>query len=150
MSDLKIQISDATKAAMKARDKDRVGALRMINAELKRVEVDERRTLTDDDVLSILTKMRKQRQDSLKQFEEAGREDLAATERFELALLSEYMPQPLSEAEIDAAIAQAMASTGASGMADMGKVMGLVKQAVGARADMGVVSGRVKAKLAGG
>ncbi|MEM1231589.1 MAG: GatB/YqeY domain-containing protein [Pseudomonadota bacterium] len=147
MSELKTRISDATKDAMKARDKDRVAALRMINAELKRVEVDERKMLSDDDVLTILNRMRKQRQDSLKQFEDAGRDDLAATERFELALLETFMPAPLAEAEIDALVDEAIAGTGASGMADMGKVMGRVKGAVGAGADMGVVSARVKAKL---
>lgn len=149
MSDLKQAIGDATKTAMKARDKDRVAALRMINAELKRVEVDERKTLSDQDVLSILTRMRKQRQDSLKQFEAAEREDLAAQERYELELLAEFMPQPLSEAEIDAAIDAAISETGASGMADMGKVMGKVKAVVGSRADLGAVSGRVKARLSG-
>lgn len=149
MSDLKQAIGDATKTAMKARDKDRVAALRMINAELKRVEVDERKTLSDEDVLSILTRMRKQRQDSLTQFEAAAREDLAAKERYELELLAEFMPEPLSEAEIDAAIDAAISETGASGMADMGKVMGKVKAVVGSRADLGAVSGRVKARLSG-
>ncbi len=149
MSDLKTRIADATKDAMKARDKDRVAALRMINAELKRVEVDERRTLSDDDVLTILNRMRKQRQDSLKQFEDAGREDLAATERFELELLEIFMPAPLTEAEIDALVDDAIAQTVASGMGDMGKVMGRLKSAIGTGADMGVVSARVKAKLSG-
>ncbi|MFK7915126.1 MAG: GatB/YqeY domain-containing protein [Pseudomonadales bacterium] len=148
MSDLQKQISEATKVAMKARDKERVATLRMVNAEFKRVEVDERRELTDDDVLAILTRMQKQRLDSLNQFEQAGREDLAAVERAELEVLSTFMPEPLSAEDIDAAIDAAVAQTGASGMQDMGKVMGVLKGQVAGRADMGAVSARVKARLA--
>ncbi len=148
MSDLKTQIGEATKDAMRARDKSRVAALRMVNAELKRVEVDERKTLTDDDVLAILNRMLKQRNDSLSQFEQADREDLAAQERFEIELIKTFMPEPLSEAEVDAVIERAIEATGATSMKDMGQVMGLVKAEISTRADMGAVSGKVKARLA--
>lgn len=147
MSELQQNISDATKAAMKARDKERVAVLRMVNAEFKRVEVDERRTLSDADALAILTKMQKQRQDSLSQFEKADREDLAQQERYELEVLQEFMPEPMSADDIAAAVAEAIANTGASGMQDMGKVMGALKPLVSGRADMGAVSAQVKAKL---
>jgi uncharacterized protein YqeY len=149
MSDLKARISEETKTAMKARDKDRVAALRMINAEIKRIEVDERKALTDDDVLEVLTRMLKQRRDSLSQFEEAGREDLAATERFEIDIVESFMPAAMSEADIEALVNKVIADTGASGMQDMGKVMGAVKGAITGRADMAVVSAKVKAQLAG-
>lgn len=148
MSDLKTQIGEVTKDAMRARDKSRVAALRMVNAELKRVEVDERKTLTDDDVLAILNRMLKQRNDSLSQFEQANREDLAAQERFEIELIKTFMPEPLSEAEVDAVIERAIEATGATSMQDMGQVMGLVKAEISTRADMGAVSGKVKARLA--
>ena len=148
MSDLKTQIGEVTKDAMRARDKSRVAALRMVNAELKRVEVDERKTLTDDDVLAILNRMLKQRNDSLSQFEQADREDLAAQERFEIELIKTFMPEPLSEAEVDAVIERAIETTGATSMKDMGQVMGLVKAEISTRADMGAVSGKVKAHLA--
>ena len=147
MADLKARISEATKTAMKARDKDRVAALRMINAEIKRIEVDERKELDDDDVLEVLTRMLKQRRDSLSQFEEAGREDLAATERFEIGIVESFMPAAMSEADIEALVAKVVADTGASGMQDMGKVMGAVKAAITGRADMAVVSAKVKARL---
>jgi len=149
MSELKQQIASATTAAMKARDKARVAALRLVNAEIKRVEVDERRELTDDDVVAILNRMQKQRQDSLGQFEAAGREDLAATERYEIALLREFLPEPLSDEEIDRVIAAAIAVSGASTIRDMGKVMAELRPQVHGRADMGVVSARIKARLAG-
>ncbi|MGI9328935.1 MAG: GatB/YqeY domain-containing protein [Pseudomonadales bacterium] len=147
MSELQKTISEATKVAMKARDKERVAVLRMVNAEFKRVEVDERRELSDADILSILTKMQKQRQDSLSQFESAGREDLAAQERYELEVLQTFMPEPMGAAEITAAVAAAIASTGASGMSDMGKVMGALKSTLSGRADMGAVSAQVKSQL---
>ncbi len=149
MADLKARISEETKTAMKARDKERVAALRMINAEIKRIEVDERKELGDDDVLEVLTRMLKQRRDSLSQFEEAGREDLAATERFEIDVVEGFMPAAMSEADIEALVAKVVAETGATGMQDMGKVMGAVKGAITGRADMAVVSAKVKAKLSG-
>ena len=132
---------------MRARDKSRVAALRMVNSEIQRVEVDERRTLTDDDVLAILNRMLKQRHDSLSQFEQADREDLAAQERFEIELIKTFMPEPLSEEAVEAIIERVIESTGASSMRDMGQVMGLVKAEVSTRADMGLVSGKVKARL---
>ncbi len=148
MADLKSRISDATKAAMKARDKARLGTLRLVNADIKRVEVDERVELDDDGVLAVLNRMLKQRRDSLSQYEKAGRDDLAAQERFEIEVIAEFMPEPLSEAELDEIIAAAVTETGAAGMKDMGRVMALVKEQVAGRADMGQVSGKVKAQLA--
>jgi uncharacterized protein YqeY len=147
MADLKSRISEETKTAMKARDKDRVAALRMVNAEIKRIEVDERKELDDDAVLEVLTRMLKQRRDSLSQFEEAGREDLAATERFEIEVVEGFMPAAMSESEIEALVEKVVADTGAAGLQDMGKVMGAVKAAITGRADMAVVSAKVKARL---
>lgn len=147
MAELKSQISEETKTAMKARDKGRVAALRMINAEIKRIEVDERRELGDDDVLQVLTRMLKQRRDALSQFEEAGRDDLAATERFEIEVIEGFMPAAMSESDIEALVDKVVADTGAAGMQDMGKVMGAVKAAITERADMAVVSAKVKASL---
>ncbi len=147
MSNLQAQIGDATKTAMKARDKERVAVLRMVNAELKRVEVDERRELADEDVVAILTRMQKQRLDSLKQFTDAGRDDLAAKESYELELLKEFLPEPLGADELAALIDAAMQQTGAASMGDMGKVMGVLKPQVTGRADMGAVSASVRAKL---
>ncbi len=149
-SELQAQIKAATTIAMKARDKERVATLRMVNAELKRVEVDERKVLTDADVLAILTRMQKQRQDSFKQFTDAGREELAATEAAEMALIAEFMPQPLSADEINELIAEAIATTGAASMKDMGKVMGLLKPKLTGRADMGQVSKAIKDQLSAG
>ena len=149
MSDLKLQIGETTKAAMKARDRARVAALRLVNAEIKRIEVDERRELTDDDVLTILNRMLKQRHDSLGQFEAAGREDLAEKERYEIGVIREFMPEPLSAEALAALVDEAVASTGATEMKDMGKVMGVLKPKVQGRADMGALSGLVKARLAG-
>lgn len=147
MADLKARISEDTKVAMKARDKERVAALRMINAEIKRIEVDERKELDDDAVLEVLTRMLKQRRDSLSQFEAAGREDLAATERFEIEVVEGFMPAAMSESAIEALVEKVVADTGATGMQDMGKVMGAVKAAITGRADMAVVSAKVKARL---
>jgi hypothetical protein len=149
VSDLKQQISEATKDAMRARDKARVAALRLINADIQRLEVDTRKTLTDDDVLGVLNRMLKQRQDSLQQYESAGREDLAAVERHEITVIRKFMPQPLSEAELDAEIDAAVAASGASSMKDMGAVMNVLRPRVQGRAEMGSVSAKVKARLAG-
>jgi uncharacterized protein YqeY len=134
---------------MKARDKALVAVFRMINAELKRVEVDERRELADADVLTILTRMLKQRQDSLNQFVEAQREDLAEQERFEMEVVKRFMPEALDDEELTAAVAEAITEAGAQGMQDMGRVMGLLKTRVQGRADMGALSARVKAALSG-
>lgn len=149
MSDLKDRIQTATRTAMKARDKRLVAALRLVNAELKRVEVDERKALADADVITVLTRMVKQRNDSRSQYEAAGRTDLADQEAFEIDVVRSFMPTPLSEAEVDALIDAAVAATGAAGMRDMGKVMGRLKGEVAGRADMGAVSAKVKAKLSG-
>ena len=147
MSDLKEFITEATKTAMKAREKRRVATLRMVNAELKRVEVDERRDLTDADVLGILNKMLKQRHDSLQQFQAANREDLAEQESFEIDVIQDFMPEQMSDADLEALIEKVIADTGAAGMQDMGKVMGLVKSGAQGLADMGKASALVKSKL---
>jgi uncharacterized protein YqeY len=146
---LKLQIQDDMKTAMKAGDKRRLGAVRLILAALKQKEVDERKELTDADVLGILEKMLKQRRDSIAQYEQAGRTDLAEQEAFEVGVIQGYMPAPLSDAEIAAIIEAAIAASGAKAVADMGKVMALVKPRIQGRADMGAVSARVKQRLAG-
>ncbi|MEX0421600.1 GatB/YqeY domain-containing protein [Spiribacter pallidus] len=147
MSELKTAIADAVKTAMKAGEKDRLSTLRMVSAAIKQKEVDERRSLEDADVLAILDKMVKQRRESLEQYESAGRDDLASAERAEIALIGEFLPQPLTDAEIDALIDAAIDETGAESVRDMGKVMGIIKPKAQGRADMGAVSGRVKVKL---
>jgi len=147
MAELKARILDETKVAMKARDKARVATLRMVNSEIKRLEVDERRELSDEDVLGVLNRMLKQRRDSLSQFEQAGRKDLADQERFEIEVVEGFMPAALSETEIDSLIDRVVTETGASEMKDMGRVMGAVKAEVTGRADMALVSSKVKARL---
>ena len=144
---IKQKISDDMKAAMRARDSARLGAIRLLQAAIKQREVDERIELSDADVLGVLDKMVKQRRDSIAQFEAAGRQELADKEKFEIDVLQAYMPQQLSAEEIDAAIEQALAASGASGPQDMGKVMGLLKPQLAGRADLGKVSGLVKARL---
>ena len=146
MSDLKQTIADATKAAMKERDKARVAALRLINAEIKRLEVDQREgDLDDDGVIDVLNRMLKQRKDSLAQFTDANRQDLADQEQFEIDVITAFMPEPLSNAELQSIIEGAIADTGAASMRDMGKVMGALREPLKGRADMGVVSAQVKA-----
>lgn len=144
---LREQVSDDLKAAMRSGDTARRDTIRLLLAALKQREVDERKTLSDADVLTVIEKMIKQRRDSISQFEQGGRQDLADKEQQELALLQTYMPQALSEAEIAAAVAAAMAETGAAGAADMGKVMALLKPRLAGRADMSRVSAAVKAQL---
>lgn len=134
-------------AAMKARNKPRLGAIRLVLAATKQREVDEKIILSDDDVLVVLTKMVKQRRDSVAQYEAAGRQDLADIEHAEISVLAEFMPQPLSEDEISALLDDAIAATGAANMQDMGKVMGVLKPQIQGRADMGIVSKLVKIKL---
>jgi uncharacterized protein YqeY len=146
---LKDQISDDLKNAMRAGDAKKRDAIRLLTAEMKRKEVDERKTLADADVVAIIDKMIKQRRDSIAQFEEGGRQDLADTEKFELGVLQAYMPQALSEAEIAQVIAAAIQESGAKGMADMGKVMAVVKPKLAGRADMGKVSAAIKQRLTG-
>lgn len=147
---LKQQLTDDMKTAMKAGEKDRLAAIRLINAALKQKEVDERITLDDAAVLAVLEKMVKQRKDSISQYEGAGREDLAAVEKAEMAIIQAYLPAQLSGAEIDAAIQSAIAEANAgTGPAAMGKVMGVLKPKLAGKADMGLVSQRLKAALAG-
>jgi len=136
------------KAAMRARDAPRLAAIRLLLAAMRQKEVDERVELTDTDVISIIEKMIKQRRDSIAQYEAGNRRDLADAERFEITVLQAYMPQALSDAEIAAAIAEAVQSSGAKAMSDMGKVMAVLKPKLAGRADMGKVSALVKSKLA--
>lgn len=146
-SELKSRIHDAMKAAMKAKDKPRLGVIRLMQSEFKRIEVDERIELDDARVLAVLDKMVKQRRDSAKQYEEASRPELAQQEVFEISIISEFLPQALSEAEITALIDEAMANTDASGMQAMGAIMAELKPKLQGRADMGKVSQLVKSKL---
>lgn len=146
---LKDQISNDLKDAMRAGDAKKRDAIRLLTAEMKRKEVDERKDLTDADVVAIVDKMIKQRRDSIEQFEKGGRQDLADNEKFELGVLQAYMPQAMSEAEIADAVVASIAESGAKGPADMGKVMAVLKPKLAGRADMSKVSGLVKAKLAG-
>ncbi|WP_299019380.1 GatB/YqeY domain-containing protein [uncultured Photobacterium sp.] len=141
------RLKDEQKAAMKAKDKPRLGAIRLVMAAIKQREVDEKITLSEDDVLAVLTKMVKQRRDSVAQYEAAGRQDLADVELAEISVLEEFMPQPLSDDEVAALLDEAIAATGAASMQDMGKLMGVLKPQVQGRADMGKVSQLVKAKL---
>jgi uncharacterized protein YqeY len=146
---LREQLNEDMKTAMKARDAEKLGALRLLLAAVKQREVDERITLDDAAVLGVIDKMIKQRKDSISQFEKAARQDLADKERFELGILEAYLPQQLSQAEVEAIITEAVAATGAKSAADMGKVMAIVKPKLAGRADMGKVSGWVKGKLTG-
>ena len=145
---LKSRINEDMKSAMKARETARLGAIRLLLAAVKQKEVDERIELDDAAVLAVIDKMLKHRRDSISQYEAAGRQDLANAEKFEVEVLSGYMPQALSEAEIGAAVAEAVTASGAAGMQDMGKVMALLKPKLAGRADMAQVSGLVKAALA--
>ena len=146
-SEIQSAIAAATKAAMRARQRDRVKALRLVNAALKQAEIDGRASLADADVLAVLTKMRKQRRDSLEQFTAADREDLAAIERFEIEVIDEFMPQALSAEELEAAVADTITAVGATGMRDMGRVMGALRELLAGRADMGEASRLVRAAL---
>ncbi len=146
---LKQRFTDDMKTAMKAGEKERLGTIRLVNAAIKQKEVDERIELNDAHVLAILEKMMKQRKDSVSQYEAANREDLAAVERAEMAIIEQYLPAKLGEAEIRAAIEAAVAEVGATGPADMGKVMGVIKPKLAGQADMGEVSKLIKQRLAG-
>src|SRR3984885_422590 len=143
---LKERITEDMKSAMRAAQKERLGTVRMILAGIKQREVDERIALDDAQVLAVIDKMVKQRKESIAQFESGGRADLVAKEKAEIALLQEYLPTPLSPAEIEALISAAIASTGAASIKDMGKVMGAVKSELAGRADMAAVSARIKQK----
>lgn len=140
-------LKDAQKDAMRNKDKERLGAIRMVLAAVKQKEIDERIELDDEQVIAILTKMVKQRRDSQSQFEQADRPELAAKEAAEIKVIEAFMPQPLSEEEVSSLIANAIESTSASGMQDMGKVMAELKPTLTGRADMGKVSGLVRAHL---
>jgi uncharacterized protein YqeY len=144
---LKGQITEDMKSAMKAGEKDRLKVVRLILAAIKQVEVDKRIELDDAAVLSVLDKMVKQRRDSVEQFEKGNRQDLADIEKAEIAVLETYLPEQLSDAELDAMIAEAISSTGAESIRDMGKVMGQIKDKAAGRADMGAVGAKVKAQL---
>jgi uncharacterized protein len=135
------------KAAMRAKDSARLSAIRLVLSAIKQREVDERIQLTDADVLSVLEKMIKQRRESIVQYEKAARNDLADVEKFEIGVLSAYLPQQMGDAELAQAVAAALAESGASGIKDMGKVMAILKPRLAGRADMGAVSSLVKAKL---
>lgn len=141
------ELKSAQKDAMRAKDKVRLGAIRMALAAVKQREIDERITLEDSDILALITKMVKQRNESIKQFEAAGRDDLVATEQAEIEVLQDFLPQALSADELDALVQQALEATSAQGMQDMGKVMGWLKPKVQGRTDMGALSGTIKAKL---
>ena len=144
---LREQLNDDIKTAMKARETERLNALRLLSAAVKQREVDERITLDDAAVVAVIEKMIKQRKDSIAQYEKAQRRDLADKEKYEISVIEAYMPKQLSQQEIDAIIDEALASTGAKAAADIGKVMGMVKPKLAGRADMGRVSALVKEKL---
>jgi len=144
---LKVQIQDDVKSAMRARDQKRLTALRLITAAIKQIEVDKRIEVDDQIVLSILDKMVKQRRESLQQYESAGRDDLAAQEKFELDLIADYLPEALTDEEVTVLISKAIADTGASSIRDMGAVMNKLRPDVQGRADMKAVSSAVKAQL---
>ena len=146
-SALKQQLSNAMKDAMRAKDKGRLGTVRLALSEVKKIEVDERIDPDDTRIIAVLEKMIKQRRESIKQYEAGSRQDLADIESAEIEVLQEFMPKALSEAEVNAIIAQAMQDTGASSIADMGKVMAAVRPAVIGRADMGAISQQIKQQL---
>jgi hypothetical protein len=146
---LKNKITEDMKTAMRAKDTARLGTVRLLLSAMKQKEVDERVELTDADVLSIIEKMLKQRRESIAQYEKAARTDLADAEKAEIAVLSAYLPQQMTDAEVTEAVLAAIKESGAAGPKDMGKVMGLLKSRLAGRTDMGKLSGVVKAKLAG-
>lgn len=147
MTMLKDQLQSDMKTAMRGQEKDRLGAIRLILAEVKQREVDSRASLSDTEMLALLDKMAKQRRESIRQFEQAGRHDLVAKEEFELNIIQNYLPAALSEAELQQLIAQAIEKTAASSMRDMGKVMGVLKPQIQGRADIVAVSAQIKARL---
>jgi uncharacterized protein len=146
---LKVQITEDMKAAMRAKDAARLGAIRLLQAAIKQREVDERIELDHTRVIEVIEKMLKQRRDSISQYEAANRHDLADAEKFEVSVLQTYLPQPFTEAEIAALLDKVVADIGADGIKDMGKVMAAVKPLVVGRADMGSISGLIKARLGG-
>ena len=144
---LKSNIIDDMKSAMRAKDKKQLGTIRLLTAAIKQIEVDERKELSDADVVAIVVKMVKQRKDSTKQYQDADRHDLADQEIYEIGVLEKYLPAQLSESDIEDLIKKAIASTDAKGMQDMGKVMGLLRPDLAGKADMGLVSQKIKALL---
>ncbi|MGK0673154.1 MAG: GatB/YqeY domain-containing protein [Halothiobacillaceae bacterium] len=148
-SALKARILDDMKAAMKAGDKARLAVIRLISAAIKQKEVDDRITLSDADVIAVLDKMGKQRRESIEQYKAAGRMDLAEQEGFELEVIQSYLPTPLSDAQMDALIAEAIAATGATSVREMGAIMAKLKPQIQGRADMAQVSARIKSALGG-
>ena len=146
---LKSRITEDMKAAMKAKEAQRLSAIRLLLAAIKQREVDDRKDLSDAEIASVIEKMIKQRRDSIAQFQAANRKDLVDVETFELNLLSGYLPKQMTDAEIATEVSDAIAQVGAKGVADMGKVMGVLKSKLAGRADLGKVSAMVKAKLAG-
>ncbi len=147
MSDLQKQILDSVIIAMKSGEKERLKIIRLMTSAMKQIEVDERIELDDARIIAILDKMVKQRRESISQFKTAGRDDLVKQENYEIDIIQEFLPQALSEEEVDAIVTQAIEQTGASSIKDMGKVMGLVRPQIIGRADMGEVSGRIKSTL---
>ena len=147
MSEIQQRVAAEVKAAMKARDKARLAALRLVMAEFKNVEIDERTPLTDQRVLAVLDKMTKQRKDSFQQFQDAGRTDLADIEALEISIIAEFLPARMDDAELKQLVSGTIEEVGATSMQDMGKVMGILKSKVQGRADMGQVSGLVKSAL---
>ena len=148
MSDLKQRINDDVKTAMRSKEKELLAVLRLILAAIKQIEVDQRIELDDEQIIAVLDKLAKQHRDSITQFDDADRKDLADKERYELDIVQRYLPTALTEEELTQLIDQAIADTGASSVKDMGKVMGILKSKAQGRADMGKVSGLVKTKLA--
>jgi len=144
---LKDRISEDVKTAMRSGEKERLGTLRLVQAAIKQREVDERITLNDDQVLAVLEKMLKQRREAITQFEAGGRADLVAKESAEVAVIKTYLPEQMSEADLDALVGDAIKASGASSVKDMGKVMAIVKPKAQGRADMGALSARIKQKL---
>ena len=148
MSDtLKNRLQEEMKAAMRAKEKERLGVIRLVNAAIKQREVDERIELDDEQVLAVMDKMLKQRRESISQYEAASRDDLASKEKAEIEVIQEFMPEPLSDAEIEQLIKEALAQTGAASMKEMGKVMGVLQPKMKGRADMGAVSTKIKSFL---
>ncbi|RDX36069.1 GatB/YqeY domain-containing protein [Kangiella sp. HD9-110m-PIT-SAG07] len=147
MSKLHDRLKEEMKDAMRAKDKARLTTIRLALSAIKQIEVDTRETLDDTAILAIIDKAVKQRRDSIKQYEDAGRQELADIEKAEIEVLQEFLPQPLTDDEINALIEDAVAKTGAESMKDMGKVMGMLKPQLQGRADMGAVSGKIKARL---
>jgi uncharacterized protein YqeY len=150
MSEIKARLQEAVKEAMRSGDKQRLGTLRMASAAIKQREVDSRAELGDDEVIEVLSRLVKQSRESLEHYEGAGRDDLAAPERAQIEVVSEFLPAALSDDELDGLIDEAINATGAASVRDMGQVMGQLKPRVQGRADMGSVSARVKARLGGG